>query len=134
MACNYSQNRRTPEEKQRPRRPEPPGTLFSLACFLDSPVPRGRIIPDRVEINFPIEGYPPKEKGIKHPLCLEGERACPPEDIGGPWGYAEYVDAIADPGHERHEEFLEWNGAFDPAKFSMEQTTRAMRRGLPKGY
>ena len=36
--------------------------------------------------------------------------------MGGPWGYAEYLEAIADPKHERHAEMLEWRGAgFDPA-------------------
>jgi Plasmid pRiA4b ORF-3-like protein len=40
---------------------------------------------------------------------------CPPEDIGGPWGYAEFRDAIHDPKHERHAELKEWTAAdFDP--------------------
>ncbi len=84
----------------------------------------------RHEILF--EGYPPLEKGKKLPLCLEGERACPPDDIGGPWGYAEYLDALSDSDHERHDEFMEWSGRFDAEEFSVEQVTRAMRKGLPK--
>ena len=36
-------------------------------------------------------------------LCVEGERNCPPEDVGGVWGYAEYLESLADPKHERHE-------------------------------
>ena len=41
---------------------------------------------------------------------------CPPEDVGGPWGYAEFLDAINDPEHERHGEFSEWIGDdFDPS-------------------
>src|SRR5439155_3932843 len=39
-----------------------------------------------------------------YPNCLEGARACPPEDVGGAWGYREYAEAIADPHHERHQE------------------------------
>ena len=50
------------------------------------------------------------EKGTKFPLCLEGERACPPEDYGGPWGFADYLEALADPKHEQHDELLEWRG------------------------
>ena len=50
-----------------------------------------------------------------------GERACPPEDCGGPWGYADYLAAIADPQHERHEELLEWRGPFDPEAFDAEE-------------
>ena len=82
----------------------------------------------RHEILF--EGYPPLEKARKYPLCLEGERACPPDDIGGPWGYAEYLDALSDSDHERHDEFMEWSGSFNPEEFSVEQTTREMRKGL----
>lgn len=51
---------------------------------------------------------------------MEGERACPPEDIGGPWGYAEYLDALADPGHDHRDGFMEWSTSFDPEDFSAE--------------
>jgi len=40
----------------------------------------------RHEVLF--EGFPPIDPKAKVPLCLEGERACPPEDCGGPPGYA----------------------------------------------
>lgn len=56
--------------------------------------------------------------GRTRAVCLAGRRACPPEDVGGPWGYAEFLDAMADPKHERHDEFLKWiGGSFDPAAF-----------------
>jgi hypothetical protein len=42
------------------------------------------------------------------PLCLEGERGRPPEDCSEPWGYADYLAAIADPKHEQKEEMPEW--------------------------
>jgi hypothetical protein len=44
-----------------------------------------------------LEGFPPADPKAKYPLCVEGERACPPEDCGGPWGYVDYLAAIADP-------------------------------------
>jgi hypothetical protein len=34
---------------------------------------------------------------------------CPPEDIGGPWGYGEFLEALTDPAHERHRELKEWS-------------------------
>jgi len=80
----------------------------------------------RHEIAF--EGYPPVEKGTKFPLCLEGERACPPEDCGGPWGFTDYLEALADPKHEEHEELLEWRGPFDPEAFDAKKVTREMRK------
>lgn len=43
---------------------------------------------------------------------------CPPEDVGGPWGYEEFREAIADVNHERHQELLEWWGSsdYDPSQ------------------
>ena len=68
----------------------------------------------------------------KYPLCLEGARACPPEDCGGIWGYTDFVDAIQNPGHERHEELLEWvGGRFNPEEFDPVAATKAMKKGLP---
>ncbi len=80
----------------------------------------------RHEILF--EGFPPADPKAKPPLCLEGERACPPEDCGGPPGYADYLDALADPQDERHEEMLEWRGPFDPEAFDAKKATKEMRK------
>jgi hypothetical protein len=79
-----------------------------------------------------VEGVLGAEPKAKYPLCLEGARACPPEDGGGVWGYADFVEAIQNPDDERHEELLEWvGGSFDPEAFDPAQATREMRRGLP---
>jgi hypothetical protein len=75
-----------------------------------------------------FEGFPPIDPKAKSPICLEGARACPPEDCGGPWGYAEYLAAIADPQHEEHEEMLEWRGPFDPEVFDANQATKEMKK------
>jgi hypothetical protein len=112
------------------------GSLVKLTDFLPTTGKRFRFqyVYDfgdgwRHEILF--EGYPPLDKGKKYPVCLEGERACPPEDIGGPWGYIDLLEALADPDHEQHEDDIVRGGNFDAEKFSAEQTTKAMRRELP---
>jgi hypothetical protein len=62
---------------------------------------------------------------VARPTCVTGRRACPPEDCGGVWGYAELLEAIADPAHEQHQELTEWladvHGMpdFDPAAFDV---------------
>ncbi|MCH8046134.1 MAG: plasmid pRiA4b ORF-3 family protein [Planctomycetes bacterium] len=79
-----------------------------------------------------FEGCPPIEKGKKYPICLEGERACPPEDVGGVGGYQNFLAAIADPKHEEHSSFLErCGGSFSPDKFEPKKATREMKKGLP---
>lgn len=78
-----------------------------------------------------FEGLLPAEKGVCYPLCVEGERACPPEDVGGIDEYQEFVKAMANPRHKRHKEFLEWSGPFDPQKFDAQAATQEMRKGVP---
>ncbi len=74
------------------------------------------------------ERFPP-EAGVKYPICVAGQRACPPEDCGGPWGYTDFVEAIENPEHERHEETLEWvGGEFDPERFDLEAVNHELRR------
>ena len=69
------------------------------------------------------------EPKVKYPRCVEGARACPPEDCGGPWGYAELLEALADPKHPNHKDMKEWiGGKFDPEKFSAAQVNTVMRR------
>jgi hypothetical protein len=63
-----------------------------------------------------------KEKNIDYPRCIDGKRACPPEDCGGVWGYEEFIKAIRDPKHKEHEEMLEWiGGKFDPEHFDVKE-------------
>ena len=58
------------------------------------------------------------EAGVATPRCLGGKRAGPPEDCGGPWGYAALLDAVGDPDHPEHAEMLEWLGeGHDPEAF-----------------
>ncbi len=53
--------------------------------------------------------------------CLDGARACPPEDVGSIPGYDNFLEAIKDPKHPEHEDLLEWvGGRFDPEAFSVE--------------
>jgi hypothetical protein len=64
--------------------------------------------------------------------CLAGENARPPEDVGGPMRYAEFLAAIADPSHLEHETYLEWSGGqFDPKQFDLEAANRALGRIKP---
>jgi hypothetical protein len=62
-----------------------------------------------------IEHISPAETNMVYPRLLDAKGACTPEDIGGVPGYHEFLEAIADPGHQRHAEITEYYPAnFDP--------------------
>lgn len=66
---------------------------------------------------------------VSYPHCTAGERACPPEDCGGIWGYADFLEAVADANHPEHDDLLEWvGGAFDPEDFDMDAVNHILRR------
>ena len=65
-------------------------------------------------------------------MCVAGKRCCPPEDCGGPPGFAELLQALQDTNHPSHEEACEWLGDFRPECFSAEEINRRLRRGRKK--
>jgi hypothetical protein len=63
----------------------------------------------------------------KAPICMDGARACPPEDCGGPWEYPELLEALANPKHPEHEESLDWiGGSWDPEAFDADAVNTAL--------
>ncbi|AOU98295.1 hypothetical protein BI364_10275 [Acidihalobacter yilgarnensis] len=61
-------------------------------------------------------------------LCLAGEMACPPEDVGGLVGYFEFLAAATNPLHEEHEAMIEWcGGHFDPTDFDITLTNQRLQ-------
>lgn len=60
-------------------------------------------------------------------VCLEGERACPPDDCGGEPGYDHLLDVLADPTHDEYEDLRQWSGNFDPERVNPKDATRRMR-------
>jgi hypothetical protein len=75
-----------------------------------------------------VEKILPPEPGQEVPVCIKGRRARPPEDVGGMWGYYHFLEAMGDPEHEEHDEYLEWvGGEFDPEAFDLEAINQALR-------
>jgi len=69
------------------------------------------------------------EAGIIYPACLAGKRSCPPEDCGGPWGYADLLRMLDDPEHEEYSDYREWAGLdFDPERFDLDNINKSLRR------
>ena len=75
-----------------------------------------------------LEKILPPDPNVHYPRCLAGKRACPPEDVGGVWVYAAFLEAIGSRDHPEHEEMLDWcGGAFDPEAFSLDEVNQALR-------
>jgi hypothetical protein len=63
------------------------------------------------------------------PQCLAGENAAPLDDMGGIFGYYEFLDALRNPAHESHEDAVEWFGKdFDPARFDLAKANRRLAK------
>jgi Plasmid pRiA4b ORF-3-like protein len=77
---------------------------------------------DGWEHTIKVERLANPEPNAAYPRLIEASGRCPPEDVGGSWGYAEMIEALGDPKHERHDEMREWAGDdFDPHAFDAER-------------
>jgi len=75
---------------------------------------------DDWEHDILIEKVLPANAPNAWPACVAGKRHCPPEDCGGPGGYADLLEILADPNHPDHEDQSDWLGDdFDPEAFSV---------------
>jgi hypothetical protein len=97
---------------------------FSLATIAPQPGMKFRYdydFGDGWEHAILVEKVLEPDPNERYPVCLAGKRACPPEDVGGPWGYEEFLAVMADPKHPEHDEREEWiGGPFDPEEFSVD--------------
>ncbi len=85
---------------------------------------------DGWEHRIVLEQTEPANEFMSYPLCTAGERACPPEDVGGVPGYEEFLKIIGNPKHKEYGQSLLWagGGAFDPEGFDLNAVNRALRR------
>ena len=87
---------------------------------------------DDWEHEIVVEKVLAAEPGARYPVCIGGRGACPPEDCGGTWGYAELRATLADPDHaEEHDQMLEWLGLeradeFDATAFDIDAVNEAL--------
>ncbi|RMD71013.1 MAG: plasmid pRiA4b ORF-3 family protein [Gammaproteobacteria bacterium] len=83
---------------------------------------------DSWEHEIKVEKILPPDPKKSYPYCVKGKRACPPEDVGGIWGYEEFLEAMKDPAHEEHDTYVEWWGeTFDPEAFDLDEVNRELQ-------
>lgn len=123
--------------------PDPEDDLYERKVINESRVRLREVVP-RVGAHFEylydfgdswrhdllLEAIVLPDLGTEYPHCLAGERRTPPEDVGGPPGYEDYLEALADPGHKEHENVLGWRGPFDPEAFSLTAVNQQLQKKL----
>jgi hypothetical protein len=78
----------------------------------------------RVEVDKLLEF----DKRLQYPLCIAGARACPPEDCGGPLGYALLLQILQDESHAQHNDMIAFvGGHYDPEGFDVNRTNAGLR-------
>lgn len=86
---------------------------------------------DSWEHELQVEAIGPPDAETAYPAILAGERAGPPEDCGGVWGYADLLEILADPSHPEYEERMEWQGGpIDPEAFDLKKATAELQKAL----
>ena len=86
---------------------------------------------DDWEHTVEIEKHLQPDASVRYPICIEGERACPPEDCGCIWGYSDLIEIMQNPRHLEYEERMGWlGGELDPEKFDVETVNRDLQ-GMP---
>ncbi len=103
----------------------------SVAAVVSGLGPRGEFeyrydMGDGWEHRIVIESAPASRLGdLSLPVCVAGENACPPEDVGGPHGYALFLEILGDRQHEQHGDMMRWiGGVFDPKGFDLNRINR----------
>ena len=85
---------------------------------------------DSWEHELVLEKIVPRVPKVRYPVVTGGKRACPPEDVGGVWGYGHFLEAVSDSQHPDHEDMVEWSGeGFDPDAFDVGAANRAFHGG-----
>ena len=83
---------------------------------------------DNWEHDVLVEELFPLDPKMKYPYCVKGRRACPPEDVGGVWGFDEFLEAIQNPKHEEHESYIEWwGGQYDPKALDLDEINQGLQ-------
>jgi hypothetical protein len=83
---------------------------------------------DGWEHDLIVEKIVEPEIGKHYPVCLAGERACPPEDCGGIGGYSMLLTALSAPKTTDERDLVEWAGDFDPDQFDLDAINARLKR------
>lgn len=90
---------------------------------------------DTWEHDVQVEAIGPPEDGVRYPVILAGEQACPPEDCGGVWGYADLLQVLSDPSDPEYKDMRAWiremtGGPFKPEVFNLKKANATLNKSI----
>ena len=66
---------------------------------------------------------------LRHAVCIGGEHAAPPEDVGGIGGFSQFLEAIGDPTDDEHDSYVEWSGGdYDFERLDLAEINARLQR------
>jgi hypothetical protein len=119
-----------------------PGWEVPIAAYFREPRARGEYeydFGDGWEHEVILEDIVARAPRQRYPKCLDGARACPPEDCGGIGGYEDLLRITRDPSHDEYESKMEWLGrrydpdAFDPKKVRFDDPKKRWNVAIGNG-
>lgn len=90
---------------------------------------------DSWEHDITVEKIVQPEDSVRYPVCVDGKRACPPDNCGGVFGYENLLAIIGDPEHDEHEDMVAWleemRPGFDPDTFDIDKVNKRLAKIRP---
>ncbi|EEW23721.1 plasmid pRiA4b ORF-3 family protein [Rhodobacter ferrooxidans] len=75
-----------------------------------------------------VESVGVADPALDYPVFIDGERRAPPEDVGGPPGFMDFIEAVAKRSHPQHKDMVRWyGGPFHPTDFAAADIAAGLR-------
>ncbi|OYV64446.1 MAG: hypothetical protein B7X07_06390 [Actinobacteria bacterium 21-64-8] len=84
---------------------------------------------DNWNLTIELEKTWPVHFALKHAVCVDGQFAAPPEDVGGTGGFRQFLDALADENDDEHDNYVEWSGGnYDFARLDLAEINARLQQ------
>jgi hypothetical protein len=103
-------------------------TISQLLCEEESSIIYEYDLGDSWTHYVELKKILPADAEVRKPRCIQGEQACPPEDCGGIWGYADMLETLR--YTETDETITGLSKDFDPNYFNIDAVNRVLKHLL----
>ena len=84
---------------------------------------------DSWEHEIMLEKFLKPDDSVKYPICTAGKMKCPPEDVGGVFGYKTMLKVLRNPNDKEYESYVNWlGGTFDYTEFEINKINNQLKK------